>query len=89
MWIASVEIQGFKSICEPLRLELKESDLLGIVGQNGSGKSNILDALCFALSPTTPLRVNVLSDLKNVTHQQVMNAHTRLCDMSHFCSDAL
>ena len=71
LFISSVEIEGFKSIRAPLRLKLEEDQLIGIVGANGSGKSNILDAVCFALAPLTPLRVKVLSELRHLSGTQV------------------
>ena len=49
MYIKSVTIDGFKSYAQ--RTEISGFDYLfnAITGLNGSGKSNILDAICFLL----------------------------------------
>ncbi|VDO10287.1 unnamed protein product [Rodentolepis nana] len=52
MYIKSMVIDGFKSYCQ--RTEIRDFDLQfnAITGLNGSGKSNILDAICFLLGIT-------------------------------------
>lgn len=49
MHIKSITIDGFKSYAQ--RTEINGFDRLfnAITGLNGSGKSNILDAICFVL----------------------------------------
>lgn len=54
-WIETVEIQNFKSI-ESLKIDFKEVKLneytqpcLGIIGENGVGKSSILEAIAITL----------------------------------------
>ncbi len=44
MRLRSLELRGFKSFAEPVRLPFS-ARLIGIVGPNGCGKSNIADAL--------------------------------------------
>lgn len=74
--ISSIEIQGFKSINGPLRLQLEKGYLIGIVGPNGSGKSNILDAVCFAMAPSSSTqRVSVLKELRNNINSKVSPLH--------------
>ena len=44
MKFKSIRISGFKSFLEPTEIELNEG-LTGIVGPNGCGKSNIVEAI--------------------------------------------
>jgi chromosome segregation protein len=43
-----LRIAGFKSFAEPAMLEIRPG-LTGIVGPNGCGKSNVVEALCWAM----------------------------------------
>ena len=65
MYIKSIELDGFKSYAR--RTEIKDFDPLfnAITGLNGSGKSNILDSICFLLgiSQLTQVRATSLNDL--------------------------
>lgn len=49
MYIKSIVLEGFKSYAQ--RTEIRDFDPLfnAITGLNGSGKSNILDSICFLL----------------------------------------
>lgn len=49
MKIISIILEGFKSYSEVTKLELFDPRFTVITGRNGSGKSNILDAICFVL----------------------------------------
>ena len=44
MKFKSIRISGFKSFLEPTEIDLNEG-LTGIVGPNGCGKSNIVEAM--------------------------------------------
>jgi len=52
MYIKSITVDGFKSYAQ--RTEINGFDRLfnAITGLNGSGKSNILDSICFLLGIT-------------------------------------
>ncbi|KAK3523280.1 hypothetical protein QTP86_028511 [Hemibagrus guttatus] len=65
MYIKSIILEGFKSYAE--RTEINGFDPLfnAITGLNGSGKSNILDSICFLLGITnlSQVRASNLQDL--------------------------
>jgi chromosome segregation ATPase len=47
-WISKVELRGFKSFGREKVILPFSKGLTAIIGRNGSGKSNIVDAICFA-----------------------------------------
>ncbi|NWQ69910.1 SMC2 protein, partial [Neopipo cinnamomea] len=65
MYIKSVVLEGFKSYAQ--KTEVRDFDPLfnAITGFNGSGKSNILDAICFVLgiSNLSQVRASNIQDL--------------------------
>jgi len=65
MYIKSIELDGFKSYAR--RTEVRDFDRLfnAITGLNGSGKSNILDSICFLLgiSQLSHVRATNLNEL--------------------------
>ncbi|XP_074425218.1 structural maintenance of chromosomes protein 2 isoform X1 [Larus michahellis] len=65
MYIKSIVLEGFKSYAQ--RTEIRDFDPLfnAITGLNGSGKSNILDSICFLLgiNNLTQVRAANLQDL--------------------------
>jgi chromosome segregation protein len=64
MRVERLEIFGFKSFMERLILPL-ETGITGVVGPNGCGKSNVIDALRWVLGETraSQLRGDVLEDV--------------------------
>lgn len=49
-----VEIEGFTSFREPTVVDLEGADHFVFVGPTGSGKSSVIDAICFALYGSVP-----------------------------------
>lgn len=49
-----LEIAGFTSFKEPTEVDFNGSDFFALVGATGSGKSSIIDAICFALYGSIP-----------------------------------
>ena len=81
-------IDGFKSYAQ--RTEINGFDPLfnAITGLNGSGKSNILDAICFLLGISNLSQVSRLNWRRRSTLVQVYGNGIILChafiDISHF-----
>ncbi|KAL9650452.1 hypothetical protein ABK040_004676 [Willaertia magna] len=65
MFIKEIYIDGFKSYATRTVLNGFDKSFNAITGLNGSGKSNILDAICFVLgiSNLSQVRVNNLQEL--------------------------
>lgn len=78
MHIKAITVDGFKSYGQ--RVEIKGFDPLfnAITGLNGSGKSNILDSICFVLGITnlSQVRASNLQDLVYKNGQAGINKAT-------------
>lgn len=64
MQLSKIKISGFKSFVDPTTLELP-SRLMAVVGPNGCGKSNIIDAVTWVMGESSPkyLRGESLTDV--------------------------
>ena len=64
MRLSKIKLAGFKSFVDPTVLHLP-SELVGIVGPNGCGKSNIIDAVRWVMgeSSARSLRGETMSDV--------------------------
>ncbi|MBX3617801.1 chromosome segregation protein SMC [Nitrosomonas sp.] len=64
MRLAQIKLAGFKSFVEPAAISLSH-DLVGIVGPNGCGKSNLIDAVRWVLgeSKASALRGDSMQDV--------------------------
>ncbi|MBF0279408.1 MAG: chromosome segregation protein SMC [SAR324 cluster bacterium] len=49
MRLKSLHISGFKSFCHPVKIEFLKQGVTVIVGPNGCGKSNVVDAIVWVL----------------------------------------
>ncbi|CAI8055739.1 Structural maintenance of chromosomes protein 2 [Geodia barretti] len=65
MYIKKVVLEGFKSYAQRTEIDGFDPLFNAITGLNGSGKSNILDAICFLLGITnlSQVRAGNLQDL--------------------------
>lgn len=52
MHITELRLSGFKSFVDPVRLQI-DAGLTGVVGPNGCGKSNLLEAVRWAMGATS------------------------------------
>lgn len=64
MRLRKIKLSGFKSFVDPTTLTIP-GDLVGIVGPNGCGKSNIIDALMWVMGESSAkhLRGDALTDV--------------------------
>jgi|FLYL01.1.fsa_nt_gi exonuclease SbcC len=49
-----LRIQGFSAYKQPTELDFSDADVFVLTGPTGSGKTSILDAICYALYGTVP-----------------------------------
>ena len=59
MYIKSMIIDGFKSYAQRTEINGFDNMFNAITGLNGSGKSNILDGICFLLGISNLTQVSV------------------------------
>src|SRR5512137_1270129 len=64
MRLTTIKLAGFKSFVDPTTLHLP-TNMTGIVGPNGCGKSNIIDAIRWVMgeSSASRLRGDALTDV--------------------------
>ena len=66
MYIKQVVIDGFKSYAQRTTVSGFDPQFNAITGLNGSGKSNILDSICFLLG------ISNLSQVSSVKQRKVL-----------------
>ena len=59
MYIQEITIEGFKSYAQRVTLSNFDACFNAITGLNGTGKSNILDSICFVLGIKNLAQVGV------------------------------
>lgn len=69
MHIQEVVIEGFKSYAQRTVVQGWDAQFNAITGLNGSGKSNILDAICFVLGINNLSQVRA-SNLQDLVYKQ-------------------
>ena len=69
MYITEIILEGFKSYQDRTAITGFDPNFNAITGLNGSGKSNILDAICFVLGITNLSQVRV-SSLQQLIYKQ-------------------
>lgn len=58
MYVKKLILDGFKSYGKRTEVEGFDKEFTAITGLNGTGKSNILDSICFVLGITNLGQVN-------------------------------
>lgn len=61
MHIKSIVLDGFKSYGQRTEINGFDPEFNAITGLNGTGKSNILDSICFVLGITQLSNVSVMN----------------------------
>lgn len=59
MFIKTVIIDGFKSYGKRTEIKGFDPEFTAITGLNGTGKSNVLDAICFVLGISNLVHVSI------------------------------
>lgn len=54
MRIQTLEVENFMPYRDPITLDFRDLSLFAIVGETGSGKSSVVDAICYALYGRIP-----------------------------------
>ena len=63
MRLTKIKLSGFKSFAEPIGIDFT-NDMIGVVGPNGCGKSNIVDAVRWVMGETSRhIRAMTLEDV--------------------------
>jgi len=72
-----LDLAGFAAFREPTVVDFTDTDFFALVGPTGSGKSTVLDAICFALYGTVP-RWNDRRAIGNALAPSANEARVRL-----------
>ncbi len=72
-----LDLAGFAVFREPTTIDFTDADFFALVGPTGSGKSTVLDAICFALYGTVP-RWNDRRAIANALAPSTSEARVRL-----------
>ena len=74
MQITELRLHGFKSFVDPARAPI-EQGLTGVVGPNGCGKSNLLEALRWVMGETShkSMRAAAMSDTASQETQRLFS----------------
>ncbi len=72
-----LDLHGFTVFREPTTVDFTDADFFALVGPTGSGKSTVLDAICFALYGTVP-RWNDRRTVSNALAPSAAEARVRL-----------
>ncbi|MEU4688069.1 SMC family ATPase [Actinoplanes sp. NPDC023714] len=73
-----LDMAGFTVFRDPTTVDFTDADYFALVGPTGSGKSTVLDAICFALYGTVP-RWGGARGIANALAPSAAEARVRLC----------
>lgn len=68
MYIEEITLEGFKSYATRVNVPNFDPFFNAITGLNGSGKSNILDSICFVLGITNLSQARLFTPLLCIEH---------------------
>lgn len=86
MYIKQIVIDGFKSYAHRTEIGPFDPMFNAITGLNGSGKSNILDAICFLLGISNLSQVNLRQcEMNEVLHTRYWCGHNVIFLCRYFC----
>jgi exonuclease SbcC len=72
-----LDLAGFGTFRDPTTVDFTDADFFALVGPTGSGKSTVIDAICFALYGTVPRWRNT-SSVANALAPSATEARVRL-----------
>ena len=73
-----LDMDGFTVFREPTTVDFTDADFFALVGPTGSGKSTVLDAICFALYGTVPRWGDRRGGIENALAPSAAEARVRL-----------
>ncbi|MEU4556850.1 SMC family ATPase [Actinoplanes sp. NPDC023936] len=73
-----LDMAGFTVFRDPTTVDFTDADYFALIGPTGSGKSTVLDAICFALYGTVP-RWGGARGIANALAPSATEARVRLC----------
>jgi exonuclease SbcC len=78
MRIQTLEVENFMPYRDPVTLDFRDLSLFAIVGETGSGKSSIVDAICYALYGRIPRIRTESGQRENVISRGAKQFHVAL-----------
>lgn len=78
MRIQTLEVENFMPYRDPVTLEFSDMSLFAIVGETGSGKSSVVDAICYALYGRIPRIRTENGQRENVISRGAKQFHVAL-----------
>jgi exonuclease SbcC len=78
MRIRTLEVENFMPYRDPVTLDFSDMSLFAIVGETGSGKSSIVDAICYALYGRIPRIRTENGQRENVISRGAKQFHVAL-----------
>ena len=78
MRIQTLEVENFMPYRDPVTLDFRDLSLFAIVGETGSGKSSIVDAICYALYGRIPRIRTENGQRENVISRGAKQFHVAL-----------
>lgn len=78
MRIQTLEVENFMPYRDPVTLDFRDLSLFAIVGETGSGKSSVVDAICYALYGRIPRIRTENGQRENVISRGARQFHVEL-----------